>query len=103
MVGVIIATIAFFFHIYGFCLYALLIGSHELFAIIKQGLQTQVARRFALFRILSLAMALSVPAILLFVSLPLGVIDSPPFLATHKAKSLEPQSSNHNLLDAIDF
>jgi hypothetical protein len=76
-VGVVVATIAFFVHIYGFFLYALLIGTLELFAIIKRGPLTHAGKRFAISRILSLVIVMIIPAILFFLSLPLGDIDNP--------------------------
>jgi hypothetical protein len=78
-VGAAIAIIAFLTHLYGFCLYALLIGTHELFAIIKQNPLTHPGQRFALTRILSLATVVIIPVTLFFISLPLGDIDNPPF------------------------
>jgi hypothetical protein len=77
-VGTVVATIAFLTHFYGFCLYALLIGTHELFAIIKQGPLNHTGQRFALTRILSLVIVVIIPAILFFTSLPLGDTDNPP-------------------------
>jgi hypothetical protein len=73
--GMLVATLAFFFHMFGFCFYALLVGSYELSVIVGRGLRNGTNVRYAVRRVFSLAIALLIPAILYFAS-PLNKIDA---------------------------
>jgi hypothetical protein len=71
--GAIIATIAFFFHLVGFCFFALLIGIYELEVIFRGGLRTRAALQTAATCILLLAATIAVPLILYVLS-PFGKV-----------------------------
>ena len=71
--GALIATIAFFFHLVGFCLFALLIGTYELEVIFRAGLRTPVAVKIAATRVVLLAATIAVPA-MLYVLSPFGKV-----------------------------
>jgi hypothetical protein len=71
--GAAIATTAFFFHLVGFCFFALLVGTYELEAICRAGLRTRVAVQNAAKRVLLLVATLAVPLILYVLS-PFGKV-----------------------------
>lgn len=62
--AVILAPIVFFFHLFGFCFYALLIGSYEFFIVFERRLQTLADVRYAATRVSALGLAMVIPAIL---------------------------------------
>jgi hypothetical protein len=66
--GISFALVSFFFHIFGFCFFALLIGCSELAALIQRGLGNVAARRLALARMLTVVVTLLPPLILYFAS-----------------------------------
>jgi hypothetical protein len=66
----IIATLSFFFHMFGFCFYALLVGSYELSVLVGNEFRTRPDIRYAARRGSLLGIALLVPAIL-YLSSPL--------------------------------
>ena len=67
-IGAAIALLAFIFHLFGLCFFALLIGSAELAEIFRRGLSDRTTRRFALSRIAMTATVLLPPAILSLLS-----------------------------------
>jgi hypothetical protein len=67
-IGAAFALLAFIFHLFGFCFFALLIGSAELAAIAQRGFGDPSARRFALGRSGMAAAAVLPPAILSLIS-----------------------------------
>jgi hypothetical protein len=73
--AMLVGTLAFFFHLFGACFFALLIGSYELAKIHRHGWQSSIHRRYAAKRILLLMAALSLPGVLYVVS-PLEQIQS---------------------------
>ncbi len=66
--GAVVAIIVFFFHIFGFCFYALLLGSYELSVLVGSHFQTWPNALYAAKRASLLGMALLVPVVLYFVS-----------------------------------
>jgi hypothetical protein len=66
--GAAIGTIAFFFHLVGFCFFALLIGTYELVEILRGRLRTLASLRAAAIRTLLLTATLAVPAVLYVLS-----------------------------------
>jgi len=66
--GAFVASLAFFFHMFGFCFYALLIGSYELSVLVGNDFRTRPDPRYALKRASLLAITLLVPVILYFSS-----------------------------------
>jgi hypothetical protein len=69
----VIATIAFFFHLVGFCFFVLLIGTYELELIFRVGLRTKAALQNAATRTLLVAITLAIPLVLYLLS-PLGKV-----------------------------
>lgn len=72
--GAVVATLAFFFHMFGFCFYALLIGSYELTVLFGKDLRTLPDVRHATKRAIFLVLALVIPTTFYFVS-PLEQIE----------------------------
>jgi hypothetical protein len=66
--GAALATLAFFFHMFGFCFYALLVGSYELTVLFGKDLRTLPDIRHAIKRAALLVITLLIPATLYFVS-----------------------------------
>jgi hypothetical protein len=66
--GACFATVSFVFHIFGFCFFALLIGSSELVTIIQRGLGSVAAWRFTLRRGIMVLIILLPPSILYLLS-----------------------------------
>jgi hypothetical protein len=66
--GALVATLAFFFHMFGFCFYALLIGSYELSLLVGHDFRTRPEPRYAARRVALLAIALLLPVVLYFSS-----------------------------------
>jgi len=66
--GALVATVAFFFHMFGFCFYALLVGSYELSVLVGHDFRTRPDPRRAVKRASLLAITLLVPVILYFSS-----------------------------------
>ena len=66
--GAAVATLAFFFHMLGFCFYALLVGSYELSVLFGKDLRTLPDVRHAMKRAALLVVALAIPATLYFAS-----------------------------------
>src|SRR5580693_4327829 len=62
--AVILAPLIFFFHLFGFCFYALLVGSYEFFVIFERGLRTWTDVRYAAGRALAFGLAMVIPALL---------------------------------------
>jgi hypothetical protein len=101
--SVLIATLTFFFHLVGFCFYALLIGSYELSVILHRVVRTPPALRYGVVRGLVLAIPLVVPAILYALS-PLGKLNGTVFrggLYRKAAMSLVPFLSYSVRLDGL--
>ena len=73
--AVLVGTLAFFFHLFGACFFALLIGSEELAKIHRHGWRSSLLRPYAAKRVLLLFTALSVPSAL-YVMSPLERIRS---------------------------
>jgi MFS family permease len=90
--GVVIATLVFFFHMFGFCFYALLIGSYELSVLVGKDFRSWPHARDAAKRVALLALALVVPTILYFAS-PLEKVEESarwPHLAQKAANFFAP-------------
>jgi hypothetical protein len=66
--GAIVATLAFFFHMFGFCFYALLVGSYELSVLVGKDFRSRPDLRYTVKRVSLLGTALLIPTILYFVS-----------------------------------
>lgn len=66
--GATVATLTFFFHMFGLCFYALLIGSYELSMLVGEDWRTRSDPRYVVKRIALLAIALMVPVALYFAS-----------------------------------
>jgi hypothetical protein len=66
--GVLVATLAFFFHMFGLCFYALLIGSYELSILLGSGLQTRSTPRCGAKRVALFALVLAAPLALYLAS-----------------------------------
>jgi hypothetical protein len=62
--AIILAPIVFFFHLFGFCFYALLVGSYEFFVVFEKGLRTRSDARYAARRALAFGLAMVIPALL---------------------------------------
>src|SRR5580704_10768012 len=62
--AIILAPIVFFFHLFGFCFYALLVGSYEFFVLFERGLRTWTDVRYAAGRALAFGLAMVIPAFL---------------------------------------
>jgi hypothetical protein len=62
--AVILAPLIFFFHLFGFCFYALLIGSYEFFIVFDRRLETWADARYAAVRASALGLTIITPAIL---------------------------------------
>ncbi len=62
--AVVLAPVIFFFHLFGFCFYALLIGSYEFFIVFERRLQTRADVRYAAIRTSALGLAMIVPTLL---------------------------------------
>jgi hypothetical protein len=77
VLGVFLATLVFFFHLFGLCFFALLIGSYELALVLNRGLGTKESRHYAATRALLLAVTLTLPLFFYAVS-PLGHINDAP-------------------------
>jgi hypothetical protein len=101
--GVVVATLVFFFHMFGFCFYALLIGSYELAVIFRTGVHTRVDLRYAAKRVASFAVVLLAPAILYLAS-PLKRVDVPagwPHISQKLSKILVPFLDYSSLFDVM--
>jgi hypothetical protein len=77
VLSMLVGTLAFFFHLFGFCLFALLIGSYELSMLMDLDLGTRAGRRSAGMRALLFVEVLIVPVIL-YAASPLEHIDNAP-------------------------
>jgi len=66
--AVLLAPVIFFFHLFGFCFYALLIGSYEFFVVFERRLRELADVRYAATRASALGVVMIVPAILYSVS-----------------------------------
>jgi hypothetical protein len=64
----ILAPVVFFFHLFGFCFYALLIGSYEFFVVSQRPLRTRPDVRYAAKRVGALSIAMVIPAFLYMAS-----------------------------------
>jgi hypothetical protein len=62
--AITLAPIVFFFHLFGFCFYALLVGSYEFFVLLERGLRTNMDVRYAAKRTAAFGLAMIVPALL---------------------------------------
>src|SRR5580692_11453581 len=62
--AIILAPIVFFFHLFGFCFYALLVGSYEFFVLFERGLRVWTDVRYAATRALAFGVAMVIPALL---------------------------------------
>ena len=62
--AIILAPIVFFFHLFGFCFYALLVGSYEFFVLFERGLRTWTDVKYAARRALAFGLAMVIPALL---------------------------------------
>jgi hypothetical protein len=83
--GVVIGIAVFFFHLMGFCFYALLVGGYEFFAILDGGL-TQPG---GIVNVLKRALLAAIPFVIpfgLYVFSPLGKTSSAPVWASHSRK-----------------
>jgi hypothetical protein len=104
--GAVVATLAFFFHMFGFCFYALLIGSYELSVLVGNDFRTRPEIRDVLRRVSLLAIALLAPVIL-YVSSPLQQVQDAagwPHLAQKAANFFGPfldYSSPFDILTVI--
>jgi hypothetical protein len=77
LAAMLVGTLAFFFHLFGFCFFALLIGSYELSILLDLDLRTRSGRRSAAARVVLLVEALTVPVIL-YAASPLQQVDVAP-------------------------
>jgi hypothetical protein len=66
--GIVLATLAFFFHLFGFCFYALLVGSYELSVLVGNDFRARPDFRNAAKRAALLAITLVLPTLLYFTS-----------------------------------
>jgi hypothetical protein len=62
--AIILAPIVFFFHLFGFCFYALLVGSYEFFVLFERGLRAWSDVRYAAGRALAFGLAMVIPVFL---------------------------------------
>jgi hypothetical protein len=62
--AMVLAPIVFFFHLFGFCFYALLVGSYEFFVLFERGLRTWTDVRYATRRASAFGLAMVIPALL---------------------------------------
>jgi hypothetical protein len=62
--AMILAPVVFFFHLFGFCFYAVLVGSYEFFVLLEKGLRTRAAIRYAAKRAAMFGLAMIMPVIL---------------------------------------
>jgi hypothetical protein len=83
--GVVIGIVVFFFHLMGFCFYALLVGCYEFFAIADRGLTASGAISSAVKRLLVTAIPFVVP-VALYVLSPLGKAQGAPIWASRGRK-----------------
>jgi hypothetical protein len=84
--GLVIGLVAFFFHLTGLCLYALLVGCYELFAIWNRGMGPWGRIQIAVRRIPVAAIPFLLP-VGLYLRSPLGQLASPPVWASHSRKA----------------
>ena len=77
LVAMLVGTLAFFFHLFGFCFFALLIGSYELSMLLDLDLKTRSGLGSAAMRVILLVEALGVPMIL-YAASPLEQVDAAP-------------------------
>jgi hypothetical protein len=84
--GVVIGFVVFFFHLMGFCFYALLVGCYEFFAIVDRGVGLRGWIENAVKRALIAAIPFLVPAGL-YVMSPLGKMESAPIWASYSRKA----------------
>jgi hypothetical protein len=77
LLSMLFGTLVFFFHLFGFCLFALLIGSYEMSLLLDLDLRTRRDQRIAATRVVYFAEALLVPVIL-YAASPLEHVDSAP-------------------------
>jgi hypothetical protein len=83
--GVVVGIVVFFFHLMGFCFYALLVGCYEFFAIADRGLTAPGAFANAVKRLPVTAIPFVVPVALYVVS-PLGKAEGAPVWASRGRK-----------------
>jgi hypothetical protein len=60
----ILAPVVFFFHLFGLCFYALLIGSYEFFVLFERRLRKREDVRYAAKRVAAFAVTMVIPALL---------------------------------------
>jgi hypothetical protein len=84
--GVVIGFVVFFFHLMGFCFYALLVGCYELFAILDSGAGLPGRIENAAKRVLVAAIPFLAP-VSLYVLSPLGKLASTPIWASYSRKA----------------
>jgi hypothetical protein len=77
LAAMFVGTVTFFFHLFGFCLFALLIGSYEMSQILDLHLSSHADRRRLAMRLILFAEALVVP-IILYAASPLEQVNSAP-------------------------
>jgi hypothetical protein len=75
--ALILAPLVFFFHLFGFCFYALLIGSYEFFVVSQRTLRTWPDVGYAAKRVGALGIAMVIPA-LLYIASPLERVNFSP-------------------------
>jgi hypothetical protein len=73
--AVILAPVVFFFHLFGFCFYALLIGSYEFSVLLERSLRSDFDLRYAAKRVAAFGLAMIIPA-LLYRASPLEKVDA---------------------------
>jgi hypothetical protein len=83
--GVVVGILVFFFHLMGFCFYALLVGCYEFFAIADRGLTAPGAISSAVKRLLVTVIPFVVP-VALYVLSPLGKAEGAPIWASRGRK-----------------
>lgn len=84
-VAFLFAPLVFFFHFFGLCFYALLIGSYEAFVLLERRKQNALDIRFAVKRIAMLAIAMILP-LALYAASPLEKVDLPSLWKSIPAK-----------------
>ncbi len=84
-VACVFTPLVFFFHLFGLCFYALLVGSYEIFVLFERRNQHSLDISFAAKRISALSIPMIVPAILYLAS-PLEKVSLPPLWKSIPAK-----------------
>ena len=102
VIACVFTPLVFFFHLFGLCFYALLVGSYEIFILFGRRNQHSLDISFAAKRISALSIPMIVPAILYLAS-PLEKVNLPPLWKSIPAKVYLAFDSMLSYSPAFDF